>query len=565
MITAKHGAVATDDDRCSDIGRDILLEGGHAVDAAVGAALCLGVVNPGSTGIGGGAFMLVRLENGKAYAYDMREVAPTYAHEDMYHGNETAKFRGPLSIAVPGQVAGLYKAWKQHGRLSWERLVMPAARLAYYGFQIYPYVYWQMQAVEEGIFDDKGLKEIFTKDGFLLEPYSICRNEKLAESLVLIAKNGAQAFYNGPIGMKLVEDVQKAGGNLTMIDLQLYKTKTTKPLSAKILGHEMLTMPPPSSGAAVMLMLNILNEYEGNKSLSGPRNFHRFIEAAKFTFAGRVNLGDPDFVNVSEVVSNMMSIKFAKKLKESIVDNQTFPPEYYGAKWNLSENHGTSHLSVVDKERNAVSMTISINYHFGAQMMSPSTGIVLNNHMDDFSIPGIPGNESAGIPPPAPANFIRAGKRPLSAMSPSIFVKDRKLRAVVGASGGPKIIPTIAAVLLNYFSGKMDPLASVAAPRCYHQLIPNNLTYENEITPLATWIAVPAATLSGLKKKGHVLQQVESVIWGGLSQFIVREGNILKAASDPRKGGFPAGVGVVRDEDAYISMKTADASKGESM
>ncbi|KAB1199970.1 Gamma-glutamyltranspeptidase 1 [Morella rubra] len=461
VVVAHHGAVATDDRRCSRIGMEVLREGGHAVDASVATTLCLGIVSPASSGIGGGAFMLLGLSSGKAQAFDMRETAPLQASENMYAGNDTLKTKGALSIAVPGELAGLHEAWKQHGKLPWKRL-----------------------------------------------------------------------------------DVQKIGGILTVKDLQRYRVKLKEPISANILGLKILGMPPPSGAPPMILLLNILAQYVIPSGVSGSLGVHREIEALKHVLSVRMNLGDPDYVDVSKVLSDMLSPKFAKELKKTIYDNMTFDPDHYGGRWNQIHDHGTSHISIVDRERNAISMTTTVNSYFGSQILSPSTGLVLNNEMGDFSIPM---NVSAGLPPPAPSNFISPGKRPLSSMTPTIVLKDEHLKAVVGASGGGMIIAGTAEVLLNNFSRGMDPFSSVMAPRVYHQLIPNVLYYENWTTVSGDHFEVPADIRAALRKKGHVLQ---SLAGGTICQFIVQDietskGNEdigkLVTVSDPRKGGFPAG------------------------
>lgn len=548
VLTAEHAAVATDDGRCSRIGRDVLREGGHAIDASVAAALCLGVVSPASSGIGGGGFMLIRsASNGMTQAFDMRETAPLLSSQDMYANNSALKTSGPISAAVPGEVAGLHEAWKQHGRLPWKRLVTPAAQLARNGFKISPYLHFQMVTTEKGIFADKGLRAIFTSNGKLLQEGSICRNKKLAETLEAISRLGPVAFYNGSIGVKLVSDVQKSGGILTMKDLKSYRVKVKEPISAEIMGHKILGMPPPSSGGAGMiLILNILAQYGTPSGVAGSLGLHRIIESLKYMWAVRMNLGDPDFVNVSKVLSDMMSPRFALELRTAILDNMTFGPEHYGSKWKQIHDYGTSHLSIVDNERNAVSMTSTVNSYFGSQFLSPGTGIVLNNEMDDFSIPR---NDSANDPPPASANFIRPFKRPLSSMTPTIVLKDGQLKAVVGASGGGMIIAGTTEVFLNHFVKKLDPFSSVMAPRVYHQLIPNVVKYENWTTVSGDHFEVPAKIRKALQKKGHVL---EALSGGTICQFVVHnledskaiEGvahGELTAVSDPRKGGFPAG------------------------
>ncbi|KAA8546871.1 hypothetical protein F0562_003300 [Nyssa sinensis] len=541
IITAHHGAVATDDGRCSKIGRDVLLEGGHAVDALVAAALCLGVVSPASSGIGGGAFMLVRLANGKSQAIDMRESAPMLASQNMYDGNAALKASGALSIAVPGELSGLHQAWKQYGRLPWERLVRPAEQLARKGFKISPYLHMQMLKTESGIMADKGLGDIFTSNGSLLQPGDICHNKELANTLREISRYGLEPFYNGSIGFNLIKDIRKAGGILEMEDLLNYQVKLRKPISADIMGLKILGMPPPSSGgAAMVLILNILAQYGFPWGVTGPLGIHREIEALKHAFAVRMNLGDPGFVNVEKVLSDMLSPKFAAELKKTIYDNMTFSPSHYGGKWNLINDHGTSHLSIVDGERNAVSMTSTVNSYFGSHFLSPSTGIVLNNEMDDFSIPG---NATVDVPPPAPANFIRPFKRPLSSMTPTIVLKGERLKAVVGASGGALIIAGTTEVFLNHFVKRMDLLSSVMAPRYYHQFNPNVLYYENSTTVTGEHIEAPAKMRVFLQKKGHVLQ---SLSIGTICQFVVQELGTSKfgklvAVSDPRKGGFAAG------------------------
>ncbi|ESQ28763.1 hypothetical protein EUTSA_v10019745mg [Eutrema salsugineum] len=539
-IVKYHGAVATDDGRCSKIGMKILRQGGNAIDASVAAALCLGVVSPASSGIGGGAFTVVKIAGGKEIAYDSRETAPLLASENMYGGNVDLKKKGALSVAVPGEVAGLFAAWKEHGKLPWKRLVRPAAKLAK-GFRISKYLHMQMNATKDGILADKGLSKLFVSNGELKKPGMVCRNPKLALTLRQIAKYGPKAFYNGTVAVNLVRDIRKSGGIITLKDLQSYRVKVKEPLSANILGYRLLGMPPPSSGGAAMtLILNILSQYGIPSGVSGSLGVHRLVEALKHAFAIRMNLGDPDFVDVSTVVADMLSPKFAQDLKRKINDEKTFDPKHYGGMWNQIEDHGTSHLSIIDRQRNCVSMTSTINGYFGAWMLSPSTGIVLNNEMDDFSMP-MTSVGDLDVPPPALANFIRPGKRPLSSMTPTIVLKDGKVKAAVGASGGMYIIAGTTEVFLNHFFLEMDPLSSVVAPRIYHQLIPNRVSYENWTTAYNDHFEIPKETRHVLEKKGHVLTPLPG---GTISQFIVEESggrSKLVAVSDPRKGGFPSG------------------------
>ncbi|KAK6150465.1 hypothetical protein DH2020_015397 [Rehmannia glutinosa] len=555
-IVANHGVVATDHGQCSKIGRDVLRDGGHAVDAAVAAALCLGVVSPASSGIGGGAFMLVRSADGKTEAYDMRETAPGLASENMYAGNAALKASGALSVAIPGELAGLEDAWKNTakfpGRSSSHHLLESLKRIQDFA----------MTKTESGIMADEGLRNIFTSNGSLLQSGDVCYNKQLSETLRMISMHGTKAFYNGSIGLNLVEDVKKSGGILGQDDLQNYRVKVREPVKVDVMGVEIFSMPPPSSGgAALSLILNILAQYEYSSNISDCLMTHRKIEALKNAFAVRMNLGDPDFVDVKNVMKDMLSQEFAAELRKAIFDNTTFNSSHYGGRWNQIHDHGTSHISIVDEQRNAVSMTTTINGYFGSKFLSPTTGIILNNEMDDFSMPG---NTSENVPPPAPADFIHPGKRPLSSMTPTIVLKDGQLKAVVGASGGSMIIAGTTEVLLNYLARGMDPLSSVVAPRFYHQvttyltypgiyrggpmyeieLIPNVLQYENWTVPTGDHFEVPEETRADLEKKGHILQ---SLAGGTICQFVVQELNNktesmqLIGVSDPRKGGFPAG------------------------
>ncbi|KAJ0252431.1 hypothetical protein HA466_0132240 [Hirschfeldia incana] len=544
-VVKPRGAVAADDGRCSEIGMNVLQQGGNAIDASVATALCLGVVSPASSGLGGGAFTVVKIAGGEAIAYDSRETAPLRATEDMYTTNPDLKKKGVLSSGVPGELSGLFTVWKQHGKLPWKQLVTPAEKLAEEGFRISKYLYMQLNATRASVLADKGLSELFVSNGQFKKPGTIIHNKKLAFTLKQIAEHGPKAFYNGTVGADLANDILKAGGIITLKDLQSYRVKVRKPLSANILGYELLGMPPPSSGGtAMMLVLNILSQYGIPSGVSGPLCVHRLIEALKHAFAVRMNLADPDFVDVTKVVSDMMSPEFAKDLKTKINDDKTFDQKYYGGMWNQINHHGTCHLSVIDSERNAVSMTTTINGYFGAVVLSPSTGIILNNQMDDFTVPA-KSRGDLNVPPPAPASFVRPGKRPLSSMSPTIVLKDGKVQAAMGASGGANIIAATTEVFLNHFFLNMDPLSSVLAPRIYHQLIPNSVSFENLTTVFGDHFEIPKETRVVLEKKGHVLTPMTGAT---IVQFIVQEseGNAggmskLVAVSDPRKGGFPSG------------------------
>ncbi|XP_020398122.1 glutathione hydrolase 3 [Zea mays] len=552
-VESAVGAAAADDARCSEVAAAALRAGGHAVDAAVAAALCLGVVHPMSSGMGGGAFVVVRdaAASGQAVAFDAREAAPAAATPDMYAADPAAKYRGALAAGVPGELAGLHAAWSRYGRLPWRDLVAPAIRLARDGYEVVPYLARALQECEGDVLADPGLRAVFAPGGRrVLAAGETCRNPALAAALERVAEEGAAALYGGAVGEALVRDVRAAGGVLTVDDLRGYRVEVGAALRADAMGFTFLGMPPPSSGTLGMaLILNILQGYSSLEFLKELLGIHRVIESIKHMLAIRMDLGDPDFVDVTSDVAEMLSTTFADKVRQRIVDNTTFPPGYYFPKWSQLDDHGTSHLCVVDGDRNAVAMTTTVNAYFGAKVLSPSTGIVLNDEMDDFSVPA---KRTPDRLPPAPANFIAPGKRPLSSMTPLIILKDGELAGVLGGSGGTNIIATVVQVFVNHFIVGMDPLAAVQHPRVYHKLIPNVVTYENQTVGDGEVIALGGAARAFLEERGHRLRSTDS---GAVCQFIVHElaeppaapghgvfRGRLTAVSDPRKGGSPAGL-----------------------
>ncbi|GKV11832.1 hypothetical protein SLEP1_g23051 [Rubroshorea leprosula] len=558
IVESDGGVVAADDGRCSEIGVSVLRKGGHAVDAAVATALCVGVVNPMASGIGGGAFMIVRSSStSKTEAYDMRETAPSAASQDMYENDLKAKYKGALSMGVPGEIAGLHQAWLKHGRLAWRTLFEPAVKLARDGFVVAPYLGKNIARSEKAILNDAGLRQVFAPNGKLLHAGDTCYNLELAKSLEAIAEEGPVAFYNGTVGEKLVQDVREAGGILTMEDLRNYKVEVMDAMAANVMGYTIYGMPPPSSGTVgFSLVLNILDSYGSSDATKGNLGLHRVIEAVKHMFAIRMNLGDLDFVDVKEYISEMLSSSYAKEIQQKILDNTTFPSDYYMYRWSQLRDHGTSHFCIVDADRNAVSMTTTVNYGFGAGVLSPSTGIVLNDEMGDFSSPT---EISPDRLPPAPANFIQPNKRPLSSMTPLIITKDNQVAGAIGGSGGISIIPAVIQVFLNHFILGMEPLAAVQSPRVYHMLIPNVVLYENWTVIDGNHIELAKETRVFLEEMGHQLQARAS---GAIVQLVVQSlesplgistkigkdygGKVLHgtltAVSDPRKDGKPAAV-----------------------
>ncbi|KAK6123448.1 hypothetical protein DH2020_042813 [Rehmannia glutinosa] len=538
-VEADQGVVATDETECSKIGKNVLYRGGHAVDAAVAATLCIGVVSPADSGLGGGGFILVRPAKGDAKVFDMRETAPGRASKDMFSKmNETEWKVGPLSIAIPGQLAGLYTIHQQYGKLSWESLVKPAENLARTGFKISQSLFQKMASAESIIMADEELRNVFAPNGELLIEGQTLRLKKLADTLAAIAKQGMKIFYNGSIAESLVEDIRKRHGIVTKEDLQKYRVITREPLVANVLGYKMVTVPPPATGGAMVILILKALSKSNVKDVSFPLLVHRTIEALKYALALRMNLGDPGFVNITKTLNSMISDATAEYVKNHIDDKKTFDPPHYGSKWSQVNDHGTSHICIVDRHRNVVTMTTSINTRWGSKVMSESTGIFLNNQMYDFSIP------TSKVRPGAPANFISPFKRPLSSMAPIVLLKGGQVRAVIGSAGGLLIPDAVTQVLVNFFVRKKHVFTAVKAPRFYHRLYPNVLLYENYSSHSGDRYGYCDQTLTELRKKGHNLKQATS----GMTtcQFVVqvlegKKSGQLIAVSDPRKGGFPAG------------------------
>ncbi|KAL9155796.1 hypothetical protein ABFS82_09G030400 [Erythranthe guttata] len=536
-VVARNGVVATDETECSIIGRDVLKRGGHAVDAAVAAALCLGVVSPFYSGLGGGGFMLVRSSTGDSKVFDMREMAPGRASKGMFDKESSKKKDSPLSIAVPGELAGLYTAHKEYGKIPWESLVKPAENLARNGFIVSSFLSKTLASVKSTIMSNKELRSVFAPKGRLVSKGKTIYFKKLADTLASVSKHGMNDFYNGSIAQSLSNDIQKAGGIIKKEDFQKYRAITRKPLVANVFGYEIVTAPPPASGGAMLiLILKILSNYKATGEFNS-LELHRFVEALKYALAMKTSLGDPQFANVTNILEKMISTSYAKVLKSRINDTKTYDPAHYGSKWSQSYDHGTTHLCTVDSQRNAVSMTVSLNHFLGSRVMSASTGILLNSQMYDFSIP------ASSTPPPSPANFIQPFKRPLSSMTPTIVVKDGRIKAVIGAAGGLLIPDAVAQVLINHLNSKMNPLVAVTVPRLYHTLYPNVLYHEDYKSQNGHQFSYRSKMLRELKKKGHVLKKNTA---SAICSFVVQnlegpDSGQLIAVTDQRKGGLPAG------------------------
>lgn len=532
----QEAAVAADAARCSEVGRDILLNNGSAMDAAIAGLLCVGLFNAHSAGIGGGSFIMYYDRETETPSFlNSREVAPLLASTDMYTNESSdASTVGGLSIAVPGEVMGYWEAHQMFGKLPWADLFEPSIELAEQGFIVGPALAYAIDDKSDLIMNDPNLREIMLdENGDLLKEGGTMYRRKLAQTMRTLATEGAAAFYTGSMAATIVAEIAERGGIVSVDDLAQYRVAVKAPISIEVNDYKTYTGPPPCSGAVYSLIINILEGYGFNpESLQSigdeTLTYHRIIEAFKFAYAKRSALGDEDFVDMEELVANLTSQDYADSLRAQITDDSTHDTEYYGPSFTIVEDSGTSHISVVDQFGNAVSITSTINTYFGSKVRGNTTGIIYNNEMDDFSKPGAP--NAYGVPP-SPSNFIIPGKRPQSSMTPVIMVDDDgDVQFVVGASGGTRITTATSLITMEslWFGSSLQD--GVERRRVHNQLLPNATRYEP---------GFPQDVIDGLILKG---QDVEESTSGAVIQVIKRlEDGWLEGYCDSRKDGKPSG------------------------
>ncbi|CAO3619887.1 unnamed protein product [Mucor hiemalis] len=389
-VRGSKGAVAVEAEECSNVGVDILKKGGNAVDAAIASTLCIGVIDSFATGIGGGGFMLIRSPNGTFEFIDFRETAPKAATHDMFVKDPSLAAVGPLSVAVPGEIRGLELAHKRHGKLAWSELFAPSIRIARNGFKATGLLEIRVKTEELWMKNSSEWADVYYPNGVAINEGDIVKRPTLANTLELISEKGADEFYEGEIAKKLVKTIQTAGGIITLEDFKNYKPIIRPTMSTYYNGRKITTCSEPTSGPVILSVLNLIERFQFKvEGLTG-LNLHRLVEAFKFGYAFRTEMGDPDFIHNTERIEEITTKDFASTIRRQITDDITHDPLYYNPKFDHIESHGTMHLSVVDEHDGAVALTSTVNLIFGSHIMDAETGIVLNDEMDDFSIPNTP-------------------------------------------------------------------------------------------------------------------------------------------------------------------------------
>lgn len=528
-VRAQQGMVASVDAMATQVGVDILRQGGNAVDAAVAVGYALAVTHPQAGNLGGGGFMMLRTKEGKTVAIDFREMAPEQATRDMFldgEGNPDAKksLTSHLASGTPGTVGGFSLALEKYGTLPLNKVIQPAIKLAQDGFIINSALADDLKTYgSEVLPNHANSKAIFWKDGEPLKQGEKLVQTNLANSLTLIAQNGPDAFYKGAIAEQIADEMHQNGGLLSKADLANYKAIERTPISGEYRGYEVFSMPPPSSGGIhIVQILNILENFDLHKYGFGSADAMQLMaEAEKQAYADRSEyLGDPDFVKVPwQALTNKA---YAKSIAERIDLNKAKPSsEIKPGKLAPYESNQTTHFSVVDKDGNAVAVTYTLNTTFGTGIVAGNTGILMNNEMDDFSAkPGVP--NVYGLVG-GDANAVGPKKRPLSSMSPTIVVKDDKTWLVTGSPGGSRIITTVLQMVVNTVDFGMNVAEATNAPRFHHQWLPDELRVEKGFSP---------DTLKLLEGKGQKVVLKEAM--GSTQSIMVGPDGTLYGASDPR-------------------------------
>ena len=524
----KSGMVVSQNETASRVGAEVLRDGGSAIDAAVATAFALAVTHPTAGNIGGGGFIVYRPASGDPVAYDFREMAPAKASATMFlqDGTYSSKVHHDsyLAVGVPGTVAGLHLAWQQHGRLPWKRLVGPAIALARGGFIVTDGLSRSLKGVLPQMRDFPASVAQFTRNGVPYEAGDRLKMPDLARTLQRIADRGPAGFYEGETALLIEKDMAAHSGLITRDDLKAYQAKIRTPLRGTYRDLEVISIPPPSSGGTALIeMLNILEGFDLTPMGYGSAaSLHLIAESMRRGFADRARyLGDPDF-NPDMPTLRLTSKAYAADLRRTIQKDHASKSSPASFEW-AGESDETTHISIVDRDRNAVALTYTLEDGYGVKSIVPGAGFLLNNEMGDFNA-GLGLTTAEGLVGTEP-NLAAPRKRMLSSMTPTILARNGRLFMVTGSPGGRTIINTVLLTILNVVDFGMNAQGAVDAARIHHQWLPDRIQYErNGLSPDTV------ALLAGM---GHTMTAVGSQ---GAAQVIVlnQKVDVLEGGCDRR-------------------------------
>jgi len=532
------GMVASRSALASQVGADILRGGGNAIDAAVATGFALAVTHPSAGNLAGGGFMVIRLADGAVITNDHRERAPITATRDMYLDQAGNVIPGlstysHLAVGVPGTVDGLLSVLDKYGTMSRDAVLRPAIRMAQKGFVIDRDMARDLEAQLPGMQKYPASMQVFSNQGKPWQPGDVLVQKDLARTLDLIRKRGRAGFYAGRTADLLVAEMQRGGGLISHADLSEYQSVWRTPVIGQYRGHQIVSMPPPSSGGALLVqMLNMLEPFDLKKMGYGSADaVHLMVEAERRAYADRAeHLGDPDYIKVP--VERLADKLYAKRRFADFNPARASRSTDIGAGSWPAESPDTTHASFIDKEGNAVAYTTTLNLSYGSKIVAAGTGMLLNNEMDDFSAKpdtpnafGLLGRE---------ANAIAPRKRMLSSMTPTIVVKDGKTLLITGSPGGSTIITTTLQLIVNVIDHGMDLSDAVSSPRVHHQWQPDVILYEKQ--------GLSPDTLQKLTERGHQGLTPWPYPRGiGDANSVMRVDGGFAGMADPRNPGGAAG------------------------
>ncbi|MGH8113936.1 MAG: gamma-glutamyltransferase [Rhodanobacteraceae bacterium] len=533
LVTAEHGMVVSSQHLATQIGVEVLKQGGNAIDASVAVGYALAVVHPCCGNIGGGGFMMVHLADGRNLFLDFREKAPLKATPDMMQNAAGKVVKGRstktyLGVGVPGTVMGLDEALAKYGTMSLKQVMAPAIKLARDGYVLQPGDVRILDTSTDTFAEHANVAAVFLDHGQPWKTGETLKQTQLANTLELIAKEGTRAFYDGPIAAAVVKASDANHGLLSLRDFQGYTVQWSKPIECSYHGYTIYSAPPPSSGGTTICeTLQVIEPYPFAKwGFHSAKSVHYFVEAERRAFADRnTYLGDPAFVD--NPIDKLLSSEHAAKLRAEIHPGKATPSSEVKGSLGPYQAKNTTHYSVVDDKGNAVAVTFTVNSYFGIKQIAGDTGFFLNNEMDDFtSKPKVP-NQFGLVQ--GKANQIEPGKRPLSSMSPTIVLRDDKLFMVTGSPGGSTIISTTMESILNVVEYGMNLKQAIYAPRIHMQWYPDEVFAEPD--------AFTPSVQKSLEAMGYKIRAVHSM--GDVEAIFVNpKTHLLESVNDPR---YPAG------------------------